>query len=174
MSRGDYREPVFLLQPRQRVAWLRVDRLLGEMGLGGDNAAGRREFARRMEASQGVDLTDEYRKIRRSWCYGEETFRQELLLQASQQMGQHHDGQERRESAEDKAARLVAAGLKEAGWPESDLALRPKGHPVKIALARRLRKETTMSLKWICTRLQMATWKSLNQRLHEQRQNVTM
>lgn len=34
---------------------------------------------------------------------------------------------ERRESAEDNAARLVAAGLKEAGWKEFDLALRREG-----------------------------------------------
>jgi hypothetical protein len=38
------------------------------------------------------------------------------------------------------------------------LALRPKADKIKIALARRLRKETTMSLKWIAARLQMGTW----------------
>jgi REP element-mobilizing transposase RayT len=160
----------YLLQPGQRAAWLRVDRLLGEMGIRADNADGRREFARQMDASQRLDLTDEYGKIRRSWCYGDEAFRQELLLQASPQMGEHHFGEERRESAEDKAARMVAAGLKEAGWQESDLALLPKGHPVKIALARRLRQETTLPLKWISTRLQMGSWRSVNQRLYEQRQ----
>jgi hypothetical protein len=32
----------------------------------------------------------------------------------SQQMGQHHNGDERRESAEDKAVRMVAVGLSEA------------------------------------------------------------
>ena len=56
-------------------------------------------------------------------------------------------GEERRESAEDKAARLVAAGLKAAGWQESALASRRKGDPVKMALAQRLRRETTMPLK---------------------------
>jgi REP element-mobilizing transposase RayT len=99
----------------------------------------------------------------------------ELLRQASQQMGAHHYGEERRESAEDKAARLVAAGLKAAGWKESDLAMRRKGDPVKLDLARRLRRETTLPLKWICDRLEMGSWKSINQRLYEQRQaNVEM
>jgi hypothetical protein len=31
---------------------------------------------------------------------------------------------------------MVAAGLKEAGWTESDLACKRKGDPVKIGLAR--------------------------------------
>jgi REP element-mobilizing transposase RayT len=157
----------YLRRPGQRVPWLRVDRLLGEMGVGADSAAGRREFAQRMEAGRQMEATGEYRNIRRGWCYGEDAFRRELLLLASQQMGEHHYGEERRESAEDKAARLVAAALKEAGWKESDLALRRKGDPVKIALARQLRRETTMPLKWICDRLEMGSWKSINRRLRE-------
>jgi len=160
----------YLRQPSLRVPWLRVDRLLGEMRIGADSAAGRREFARRMEAGRRIDASDEYRKIRRGWCYGEDAFRRELLLQASQQMGEHHYGEERRESAEDKAARIVNAGLKEAGWKQSDLAKRRKGDPVKLALARRLREETTMPLKWICARLEMGSWKSLNRSLYEGRQ----
>jgi putative transposase len=159
----------YVRRPGQRVAWLRVDRLWGEMGIGADTAAARREFARRMEASRRVEVRAEYRKIRRGWCYGEDAFRRELLLQASQQMGQHHYGEERRESAEDKALRLVAAGLKAAGWQESDLARRPKADPVKIALAQRLRRETTMPLKWICAQLEMGSWKSVNRRLYEER-----
>jgi REP element-mobilizing transposase RayT len=163
-SYGEYLRPA-----GRRVPWLRVDRLLGEMGIAADSAAGRREFARRMEAARRVDRTGAYRKIRRGWCYGEEAFRRELLRQANQQMGEHHYGEERRESAEDKAARLVAAGLQAAGWKESDLGLRRKGDAVKMALARRLRQETTLPLKWICHRLKMGSWKSINQRLYEQR-----
>jgi hypothetical protein len=85
-------------------------------------------------------------------------------------MGEHHYGQERRESQEDKAARLVAAGLEEAGWREADLACRCKGNPIKIGLARQLRRETTLPLKWICGRLEMGSWKSVNRRLHESQQ----
>ena len=160
----------YLRPPGRRVPWLRVVPLLGEMGIAADNVAGRREFARRMEAARRAEVTGEYPKIRRGWCYGEEAFRRELLLQAGQQMGEHHYGEERRECAEDKAARLVAAALKKEGWKESDLALRRKGDPVKIALARRLRQETTMPLKWICHRLEMGSWKAVNRRLYEHRQ----
>ena len=66
--------------------------------------------------------------------------------------------------------RMVTAGLQEAGWKESDLGSRRKGDPVKIALAGRLRQETTMSFKWICGRLEMGSWKSISRRLYESRQ----
>jgi len=44
------------------------------------------------------------------------------------------------------------------GWQEEAPRACPKGHPAKVALARRLRKETTMSLKWIAARLDMGRW----------------
>jgi hypothetical protein len=49
------------------------------------------------------------------------------------------------------------------------LLLRRKGDAVKLTLARRLRQETTMPLKWICERREMGSWKSVNRRLYEHR-----
>ena len=63
-----------------------------------------------------------------------------------------------RETDEQKAESIVAGELKRHGWKESELGLRPKADKVKIALAKRLRKETTMTLKWIAARLQMGSW----------------
>jgi hypothetical protein len=116
-----------------------------------------------------VELTGEYGKIRRGWCYGEEAFRRELLWQAARQLGEHHYGAERQETAEAKAERIVAEGLEKAGWEEADVGRFAKGDPVKTGLAARLRQETTMTLKWICERLKMGAWQSLNQRLYESR-----
>ncbi len=48
--------------------------------------------------------------------------------------------------------------LKRNGWSERDLPNQPKGAKRKVAIARRLRKETTMTLKWIANRLEMGTW----------------
>jgi hypothetical protein len=59
--------------------------------------------------------------------------------------------------------------LKEAGWMQRELAMRRKGDPVKIALAQRLRRKTTMPVKWISERLEMGSRKSLNRRLYEHR-----
>jgi hypothetical protein len=84
-------------------------------------------------------------------------------------MGEHHYGEPRRESAEEKAERIVRTGLGEAGWVEQDLALHNKSDEVKLDLAMRLRQETTMTLKWIAKRLHMGAWTHLNKRLSEQR-----
>jgi putative transposase len=45
--------PAYLLPPRRRPKWLRVDRLLGEHGSQRDDARGRRWFSRAMEERRG-------------------------------------------------------------------------------------------------------------------------
>src|ERR1035437_8306919 len=57
--------------------------------------------------------------------------------------------------------------LERLGWDEVQLRARPKGHRSKVMLARRLRQETTMSLKWIAERLQMGTWTYVSNLLNE-------
>jgi hypothetical protein len=73
------------------------------------------------------------------------------------------------ESAEAGAERLVAEGLGQAGWRESDLRLRRKGDGVKVELARRLRRETTQGWQWIATRLQMGHWRTAANAIRRQR-----
>ena len=46
-----------------------------------------------------------------------------------------------------------AGALRRTGWREEDLPRIRKGDKVKVRLAKRLRRETTMSLKWIARRL---------------------
>ncbi len=152
-----------------RPSWLRVDRLLGEMRIPKDSAAGRMQFEQRMEERRRQEADEQWKDIRRGWCLGEETFRQELLEQMDGQLGEHHYGRERMESAEEKAVRIVAEELAKVGWTEEQLRQRPKGDPVKMAAAVRLRRETTMTLKWISQRLAMGTWTHLNKRLYEER-----
>jgi hypothetical protein len=53
-----------------------------------------------------------------------------------------------------------------AGMKEHKLAELPKAAPAKLAVARRLRAETTVPLKWIASRLRMGTWTYLNNRLY--------
>jgi len=161
--------PEYLKEPARRAGWLRVDRLLGEMGIPQDSAAGREQWEQRMEERRAQESGADWQAVREGWCLGEETFRQELLAQMGGQMGEHHYGSERAESVEDKAGRIVAEELGRAGWTEAELPLRPKGHPVKLATATRLRQETTVTLKWISQRLAMGAWTHLNRRLYEQR-----
>jgi hypothetical protein len=56
--------------------------------------------------------------------------------------------------------------LRRLGWKESDLAGQRKSDPKKLALASRLRRETTLSLKWIAGRVGLGTSKSANSKLH--------
>ena len=49
------------------------------------------------------------------------------------------------------------------------MARRAKGDSVKLRIAARLRRETTMTLKWISQRLAMGAWTHLNKRLYEPR-----
>jgi hypothetical protein len=52
---------------------MRVDRLLGEHGIGQDSAAGRQEFERQMERRRREALDEEALKpLRRGWYLGSE------------------------------------------------------------------------------------------------------
>jgi len=152
---------------QHRPDWIRVDRLLGEHGIGEDSPAGRREFERRMEARRAEE-TDEQalQPLRRGWCLGSEAFKQQMLEQMEGRMGEHHSGALRQQSAQVKAERIIAEELRRLGWKESDLASRRKSDPGKLALAARLRKETTLPLKWIAGRVRLGTSKGANAKLH--------
>jgi|SRR5665213_3497543 len=78
--------PQYLKTPEARASWLRVDRLLGEMRLPADSAAGRAELENDLERRRAHE--QDYKAIRRGWCLGGETFRQELLAQAKTLAGQ--------------------------------------------------------------------------------------
>lgn len=154
----------------KRPVWLRVDRLLGEHGIPQDSAAGRRELLQRMESHRDEEGDPRaLAAVRRGWCLGDKPFRQELLAQMKERMGEHHYGAERTETEEEHAERVVREALKGLRWKESDLTARSKGDPGKLKLAIHLRAETTMTLKWISGRLRMGAWTHLNHLLYWQR-----
>ena len=105
--------------------------------------------------------------MRRGWCLGSESFKQQMLERLEGRTGTHHSGALRQESAEARASRIIAEELRRLGWQESDLEDRRKNDPGKLALAARLRRETTLPLKWITTRVQLGTSKSANTKLHQ-------
>ena len=112
-------------------------------------------------------MTTDYDAMRRGWCLGSEEFRQELLAAAVERVGASHYGADRQETGEQKAERIVLEELQRRGWKEESLPGLPKGDKSKVALARRLRQETTMSLKWIAQRLYMGSWTYVLNLLHE-------
>ena len=161
--------PAYLARPERRAPWLRVERVLGEMGIPKDSAAGRQQFERMMEERRAQDNPEDYGRIRRGWCWGEEAFRKELLAQVEERRGASHYGEELRESAVEKAERLVQEGLQKLGWTEAKLTTRQKGDGAKLKLAVKLRTETSMTLQWIAARLQMGTGASLSNLLSARR-----
>ena len=161
--------PAYLLAPSKRPAWLRADRLLGAWGIPEDSPEGRQRLEQALEERRGAEEGEEFTPIRRGWCLGEETFREELLTQMSERMGAEHYGEERAETADALAELIIAEELKRGRWQEADLKTRPKGDSVKVALAARLRAETTMTVGWIAERLAMGTRSYLNHLLYRRR-----
>ena len=51
----------------------------------------------------------------------------------------------------------MAEELKRRKWDGKALASRRKGDPGKVAIAQRLRRETTVTLGWVAERLRMGT-----------------
>jgi len=161
----------YLAAPEHRPGWIRVDRLLGEHGLAEDTPAGRQGFERQMETQRAEAAGAAVLKtLRRGWYLGGEAFRRQLLERMGGQLGEHHSGELRRESAEIKAERIIGEELERLRWREKDLATRRKSDPDKLALGVRLRRETTLPIKWIATRLHLGTSKGANANLYRWRQ----
>jgi REP element-mobilizing transposase RayT len=157
----------YLQAPAQRPAWLRVDRLLGEKRIPQDSRAGREEFERQRERRRREELGPEFKPVERGWCLGSEAFRAELLAATVERVGASHYGAERQAAGEVRAEGLVRAGLAALGWTEKELSGRAKGDQGKVKLARQLRAETTMTLRWIANRLHMGSWTYVSNLLRE-------
>src|SRR5437016_11998764 len=130
--------PEYLKAEAKRAPWLRVERLLGEWGIGEDSVAGRRQLERSMEERKLQEESvqnEDWKRLRRGWCWGGTTFREELLGMIDQKRSEHHYGEELEESAQQKAERLLGQMLRKARWRESDLPERRKGDEVKVKIA---------------------------------------
>ena len=75
----------------------------------------------------------------------------------AEKAGKHHDGPEIRGSAEQKAERIVRAELKKRHGSENARIERKKTDKKKVIIARRLRRETVMTMEWIGRRLNMGS-----------------
>ncbi len=161
--------PAYLQSPSKRPAWLRVDRLLGELGIGRDDVAGRRRFAEAMEERRGRDEPGEWKTVRRGWFLGGAALKEQLLEVMGRGVGEHHGGEEKWETDEQKAERIVGDELRKLRWTEADLPQRRKTDATKVRIAARLRRETVQTLDWIAQRLQMGCRHTLANCLKEVR-----
>ena len=138
------------------------------MRLHEDTAASRVEFERRMEGRR-LEETDPaaLKMLRRGGCLGSKEFKSQMLEKVEGRLGEHHSGELRCETVEEKAERIIGEELSRLGWSRAELAARRKNDPGKLALAARLCQETTLSSKGIAARVHLGTSKSANARLHQ-------
>ena len=163
--------PEYLQAPGKRVAWLRVDRLLGQWGIPKDSPAGRKHFAQRMEhrRHQENPKTD-WHAVERGWFLGDKEFRDQLLVQMRRNRRDHY-GPELRQADLVHAERVLKEQLRRRGWSDAELSRRRKGDPQKVEIASQLRARTTMTLKWIAQRLKMGAWTHLSNCLVQKRKH---
>ena len=64
-------------------------------------------------------------------------------------------GEESAETQTKRAERVIVEELKTRKWMEKELRKRPKDDGEKVAIARRLRAETVMTVSWISQRLHL-------------------
>jgi REP element-mobilizing transposase RayT len=160
----------YLTEAKQRPKWLRVDRLLGEHGIGRDTASGRMEFERRMESRRaGEGDARQWKGLGRGWCIGGPEFKQGLLERMQGHLGPNHSGRMRQEAGGRRAEGIIARELKRLGWKEGELSKRAKSDPGKVELAGKLRRETTLTLGQIAQRLHMGTRNTLRTNLQERK-----
>ena len=136
--------------PADRPTWLRVDRLFGRTS--------RTAFERRIEAIRHAEPPKEWEGIRKGWCFGNEPFRQRLIASARGRIELGGDTRARQESTEARAEAIVRDEFRNRGLKEEELQQLAKSDHRKVIIARRLRRETSVTLKWIANRLRMGSW----------------
>lgn len=169
--------PAYLLRPAQRPPWLRVDRVLGSVGIPSDDTAGRRGYEAYIEGrvlelgqAEGREaLKEEWGAIRRGWYLGGVSFRDRLdgLLEKVM-LGKDrgsYSGAPREAHDEAAASALLDRAMVAVGLDEGGLERLPKGAPEKQVLAWWLRRRTTVSRRWIAGRLRMGDTSRVTQAL---------
>lgn len=164
--------PDYLRSPAERPGWLRVDRLLAGAGLE-DDPRGRREFARTMEAQRTVSRDAEWAELRRGWCFGDERFRLQLLDRLKSADDVVRYGAKPPDFAASQGERILREELSRLGWTEASLTCSARTSAEKLAIARRLRRETGLSTRWIARRLSAGSANTLRRALQKAEAGLT-
>ena len=153
---------------RKRPEWLCVERALGCSGLA-DTPHGRQSYRATMEkrllemrhSSEPWKVDEAWHKIRRGWCFGDDTFRIAMLerLDGSLESVRRDSvsGDEVAMHDEAEAERLVCVGMSAFTLEEAALSRMIKSDPAKYAIAWLVRKNTSVRTRWIKNRLQMGS-----------------
>ena len=94
-----------------------------------------------MESQRHEPGAPEVKILERGWKLGAEDFLNRLLDRVDGHLGENQCAQERHESEEENAERIIAEALELAGTKASSFELMRKGDPLKVQIAMRLREK---------------------------------
>lgn len=155
---------------RECPSWLSRSEVLGSLGLTEQNRRGYEAYleGRVLEwrnKERRAQLEEQWKQVRRGWYLGGESFLERLEGWLDQALAgkrrESHSGGARERHDVVAAERLLARGLKALALKEPDLEGLPLRAPEKVALAWWLRKQTTVSLRWVTERLRMGHYTSV-------------
>jgi len=156
----------YLAKKGGRPPWLRVDRVLGNLGLR-DTPQGRRAYRDMIEGRVREWRTAAGRKafkaawkpVRFGWFVGGDGFKEELLKRVGSTVeGRNrasYGGEGIREHDAYRAETVIRKGIKRLDVREADLARLPKGHEAKCLLAWLAHSQTMVSHQWLSDRLHL-------------------
>jgi REP element-mobilizing transposase RayT len=164
------------LHKAKKADWLCLERVLAGFELD-DTVGGRRKYRLLVEkrllemqySEEPWKADEEWGKIRRGWCLGDESFRHEMgeILEGTlhTKKRESFSGEELRQHGEQMAERLIERGMGALGITKNALIEQPKGSAEKYALAWLVRKNTSVRNGWIKARLHMGTATNFSDRL---------
>jgi REP element-mobilizing transposase RayT len=157
-----------IMRPAKRPGFLTAKRVLASHGLT-DDASGRSRYRNYMKrrildilhSKDPHEADEQWCKIRRGWAYGTDEYRLKVqdLLDAvlSGKRRESFMGEEIRMHDDREAERLFQQGMEICGIREDELADLKKGDARKKVIAWYIRKNTSVRVEWITTRLQMGS-----------------
>ena len=172
----------FALPPTRRPTWLAGESVFQNLDYP-DTAKGRRELVETldgrgrtegkrsgmMEREPGLD--GRLSHLSRGWYWGAQEFAERVskMSSALDKPGRSramHRTPERRSRGESLARELLETGLKKEGLTRRELTRSRASDPRKVAIAREIWKQTTVSQAWIAKELGMRTAASVSLCIH--------
>jgi len=159
--------PLYLKSRAKRPAWLETERVFCDVEIPRDDRRGRRQYASYMEGlvadlradARGEKFEKEWKGIRRGWYLGRDEFRDKLqdhlsgLLESN--MRDSYDGGAVGVHDENAALHIIKRVLEGLKIDQEQLRVLPKNESRKIVLAWVIKRNTTMTNRWISTQLNM-------------------
>jgi REP element-mobilizing transposase RayT len=170
------------LLPRHRPRWLAAEDALRAFACP-DTAQGRRQWVARLDRRARAEAAEDcgvaqpppeadgrLSHLRMGWYWGSQAFAERMLQigEAVLKKSRHpsyRGSPESRAHGEREALRLLKEGLKAAGLHSGDLEKLKGSDARKVAIARIIRQQTTVSLGWLAEHLSMCSATNVSQQI---------